>query len=81
MRTNTHPMACGGCGNGLFRVFTLSDDQCLFAECTACKSVSAIRPQARLVIDWEPKSEGVLAPMEPTKFEHDEAPERNPTTG
>jgi hypothetical protein len=59
-------MACGNCGNGLFRMFRAKDD--LFAECTNCKSISIItveKPQ--LKIEWAGTgTEGVLCNMTPT---------------
>jgi len=70
MITNAKPMACGGCGKGLFRMYqqkTLLDEVTLLAECTGCKSVSTITASRPTVqIGWTEGSTGRLTQMEPT---------------
>lgn len=64
--TTTTPMACGNCGNGLFRISRAGE--ALHAECTSCASVSIIttRP-AELQIDWGENARGILCEMAPTE--------------
>lgn len=61
----TTPMACGNCGNGLFRIRRAGD--ALHAECTSCACVSVIttRP-AELQIDWGENAHGILCDMTPS---------------
>lgn len=67
MITNVKPMACGGCGNGLFRFFFQEGKKGeeLIAECSQCKSTSLIQIAARLTIGWGPGADGVLTAGEP----------------
>lgn len=61
----TTPMACGNCGNGLFRIHRAGD--ALHAECTSCTSVSVIMTKpAELHIDWGANAHGILCDMTPS---------------
>jgi hypothetical protein len=69
MITNAQSMACGACGNGLFRMFHVEAEAgfTLVAECQKCQSTSVIKPKpAELEIDWGENSDGVLCRMTPT---------------
>lgn len=69
---NVQPMACGGCGGGLFHMFNLPNRLnnarvTLLAECVGCKSVSSISPTVpELHIGWTEGSNGLLTVMDPT---------------
>lgn len=70
--TTTTPMACGNCGNGLFRISRGGDAAInggtkLHAECASCGSTSIIttKPSA-LQIDWCEGSRGILCDMTPS---------------
>lgn len=63
--TTTTPMACGNCGNGLFRISRAGE--ALHAECTSCACVSIIttKPTA-LQIGWGEGAHGILCNMKPS---------------
>lgn len=66
-------MACGGCGHGLFRMFSTDESTGgfdgyvrLLAECGSCASVSVIQPAPPMVtVGWTDGAEGVLCRMQP----------------
>lgn len=63
--TTTTPMACGNCGNGLFRISR--NDTEIHAACTSCSSVSVITTKpAALHIDWGEGAHGILCKMAPS---------------
>ena len=63
---NAKTMACGGCGNGLFRMYNLRPTDTLLVECTKCKSVSSLTASRPTVqISWTEGSDGLLTVMEP----------------
>lgn len=63
--TTTTTMACGNCGNGLFRI-SRSDTE-IHATCTSCSSTSVITTKpAELHIDWGEGAHGILCEMAPS---------------
>lgn len=67
---NAKPMGCGGCGNGLFRMYNLRPTDTLLAECTKCGSVSSITASRPTVdIGWTEGSSGLLTVSEPTGYQ------------
>lgn len=68
MNTGVEHMACGGCGNGLFRMFR-GEDGCLIAECTLCESETVITVEAQLKLGWGSAGhdKGRLCLMKPTQ--------------
>lgn len=68
METNITPMACGNCGEGLFKMFKqqLAQGFAVLAECTTCKSVTRIETRpAELTLEWSAGSCGRLCDMAP----------------
>lgn len=68
METNTLPMACGNCANGLFKMFQQRQERgfILLAECSSCKSITRIESQpAELQLSWGEGAEGIMCPMPP----------------
>jgi hypothetical protein len=69
---NVQAMGCGGCGNGLFRMFqnkNMLDHVILLAECTKCGSVSSIGTSIPTVtIDWTEGSNGRLSVGDPSEY-------------
>ncbi len=73
MITGAKHMACGNCGHGLFRMFTLGrhgnvDAHLeLAAECAQCKSTSLIKPTPSLLqLEFAENAPGRLCEMTPT---------------
>lgn len=63
--TTTNPMACGNCGNGLFRISRNETE--IHAECLSCASVSVITTKpAELHIEWGVNAKGILCDMKPS---------------
>lgn len=68
MESNVQPMACGNCGNGMFKMFKqqLEHGFAMLAECASCLSVTRIETRpAELVLNWGEGADGILCPMEP----------------
>ncbi len=70
MITDAKRMACGNCGHGLFRMFTLGRLDSieghleLAAECAECKSASIIKPMPSLLqLDFAEGAPGRLCEM------------------
>ena len=54
MREGLQKMACGGCGNRLYRIYEHPQSGEILLECSKCKSVSAIKVSpANILIHWE----------------------------
>jgi hypothetical protein len=53
MTANPRPMRCGSCGTDLFRLSTTDETAALVIECSRCHSISHLRPEARLLIEWD----------------------------
>lgn len=77
MIPNLSQMACGGCGNGCFTIWTPGryagqlHHPRLYIECTQCGSVTSVAPSipALEISEGEQNAIGVLCEMNPTKFE------------
>ncbi|GAB2921066.1 hypothetical protein GCM10027093_69800 [Paraburkholderia jirisanensis] len=53
MTANTRPMRCGSCGTDLFRLSTADETAALVVECIRCHSISYLKPEAKLLIEWD----------------------------
>lgn len=72
MITGAQRMACGNCGHGLFRIFTMGRHGSfdahleLATECGQCKSVSIVKPTPTLLqLDFAEDAPGRLCQMDP----------------
>jgi hypothetical protein len=46
-------MRCGSCGTDLFRLSTADETAAVVIECIRCHSISYLKPQAKLLIEWD----------------------------
>ena len=64
--SHVSPMACGGCGHGLFRIAGTTSGPHIYVQCEKCDSISVIKPApADLVVEWGPSGDGVLCRRKP----------------